>query len=390
MPGMTRRFQLGCVAIAIAASLLSVAIPVPAQGAGRAMTFDGQDDLVLIPHKNTLDMPNDFTVEAWIKIPRAQPHPGGQSGIVEKGIDGSRGNANYSLKINNADNKVVLTIGDLTNPSTGWQELTGTQDLGTDFWTHVAGVRSSQSLFLYVNGRLDAQAARTRAQAVNTGPLTIGSLNGSLPSHHLTGSIAQVRIWNYARSAQQIQQSFLTAMPPWTPGLVAYYRFEEAFNDQAVIDSNGGGHHGTLGRTNQVESSDPTRGLSTLVLAPHAVKYGLNIGNNILDLSWFPGSPTYTSGRLVISRAVAYTQGMLGISLGLWNVSAGGYTILIDLSPGHFFPPIPFIFDKAGMATFPLSLKMPLMVGIMVHLQVLELRGKLVFLSNGLRLVFGP
>jgi hypothetical protein len=54
------------------------------------------------------------------------------------------------------------------------------------------------------------------------------------------GSIDEVRIWNYARTAQQIKDNFNRVLKPQT-GLIAYYKL-----DGNALDSSGNGNHGTV------------------------------------------------------------------------------------------------------------------------------------------------
>lgn len=72
------------------------------------------------------------------------------------------------------------------------------------------------------------------------------------------------------------------------------------------------------------------------------------------------------------------------------NFSSGGYTILIDLTPGLFHPPVLIVFDNAGTASFPMNLKIPTLVGVTFYVQAIESRGTQAYLSNGLRILFGP
>src|SRR5262249_39281334 len=74
---------------------------------------------------------------------------------------------------------------------------------------------------LYVNGTLVASQARTGAIATSTNPLTIGG--DSIYGQNFAGLIDEVRVYNVALSAAQIQSDMNTPVaadtqPPTAPG----------------------------------------------------------------------------------------------------------------------------------------------------------------------------
>ena len=73
----------------------------------------------------------------------------------------------------------------------------------------------------------------------------------------MNGLIDEVRIWSVVRSPADIAANFDRVIPRDAPGLVAYWRFNEA--GQTVVDHSLNGHHGTLGGTDQPQADDPQR-----------------------------------------------------------------------------------------------------------------------------------
>ena len=58
--------------------------------------------------------------------------------------------------------------------------------------------------------------------------------------------VDEFRVWDHARSAQEIGDTMRTTIPQGTPGLVAYYRFDEATGGR-VADLSNRGHDAILG-----------------------------------------------------------------------------------------------------------------------------------------------
>jgi hypothetical protein len=83
-----------------------------------------------------------------------------------------------------------------------------------DVWAHVAGVFNGQHLFLYLNGQLAAQvAAKGRLQDSNR-PICIGNH----PSWNaFMGLIEEVRLYDVALNASQIQELFSLTKQQQTP-----------------------------------------------------------------------------------------------------------------------------------------------------------------------------
>ena len=112
-------------------------------------------------------------------------------------------------------------------------------------------------------------------------PLTFG---GSAACPHFKGRLDEIRLWNVARTPQEILTNYRFQLDPATPGLVAYWTFDEMVSDQHVFDVTGHGHDGTLGTSLAIESNDPRRlpsdvpvGVATFV---HAAPHELSIVPN--------------------------------------------------------------------------------------------------------------
>jgi hypothetical protein len=70
------------------------------------------------------------------------------------------------------------------------------------------------------------------------------------------GGINELRIWEVARTREQIQQSMCIELSGTEPGLVGYWKFNEA-GGQTAYDSSVGGNDGRLGDSDGSDSADP-------------------------------------------------------------------------------------------------------------------------------------
>lgn len=77
-----------------------------------------------------------------------------------------------------------------------------------------------QQMRLYINGQLDGTRAMSASSSVPINRnLYIGGRNET--GEGLKGLIDEVRLWNVARSAAEIQDNFRSGLAASTPGLVA-------------------------------------------------------------------------------------------------------------------------------------------------------------------------
>ncbi|MBS1607583.1 MAG: gliding motility-associated C-terminal domain-containing protein [Bacteroidetes bacterium] len=165
-----------------------------------------------------------LTVEATIN--RTQPYAPGvgnnnEGDIVSKHLDPS--DVNYLLRPNHA--YITTTNGFFATPDVCEIELNKTY--------HLAMVYDGATLKYYRNGFLMSQIAATGNLFQNNYPTRIGLYTGLITSNFL-GYTNEVRIWNVARTQQQIQTYMSTSLPnPATQsGLMAYYTFDDLLNKQ--------------------------------------------------------------------------------------------------------------------------------------------------------------
>jgi hypothetical protein len=100
--------------------------------------------------------------------------------------------------------------------------------LAQGIWYHIAGVYNGTTVTIYVNGVAEHSTNATAANLTtgsNTFPYYIGGTTWN--NRCWNGAIDEVRIWNVARTAAQIQESMYTQVAPNSSGLVAYYSFDQ-------------------------------------------------------------------------------------------------------------------------------------------------------------------
>lgn len=175
---------------------------------------------------------NKLTVEALIN--RTAPYTGDYhyAGNVVAKHTGTP-DCNYLLRPSNAE--ITTTNGYVSTPLSCEIELNKTY--------HIAMVYDGQKLKFYRNGFLMGEVACTGDMITNDWITTIGEipLYPKIPSEAFIGYINEVRIWNVARTQEDIKKYMSTSLPNTAAqtGLLAYYTFDNLLNKQGDNTWNG-------------------------------------------------------------------------------------------------------------------------------------------------------
>jgi hypothetical protein len=157
---------------------------------GRALSFDGVDDWVTIPHHAALDLNGGMTVEAWVK-------PSVLSSWRSVVLKERPGALDYGLY---ASTDAQVPAGRVA----GAAEVgaAGPLALGVSTWTHLALTWDGAVARLFVDGAEVATQDSPGPLVSSTGALRIGG--SSVRSEWFSGSIDEIRLYRRALTAPEI------------------------------------------------------------------------------------------------------------------------------------------------------------------------------------------
>ena len=166
---------------------------------GQALSFNGTNNVVVVNDSATLHLTTGMTFEAWVRPSTAMT---GWKAILQKQTDA------YFLNANTDTNHVGVagTFGGVC-----CTVLQSPAALPANQWTHVAGRRRA-TLRLYLNGVQVSTQAKTGALQVTSTPLRIGG--DTYSGEFFPGLIDNLRIYNRALTAAEIQQDMVTPVTP--------------------------------------------------------------------------------------------------------------------------------------------------------------------------------
>ena len=223
----------------------------------RRLELDGSGAHVELPAGIFAKL-TESTVEGWVKWSSFERY----SRFFDFG-KGGQSIAVYNIETNRS---VGFEVS-LHDHSTLDQAI-GTNVLAPDTWVHLAAVASPAGMRLYVNGSLTAVHASTNTFAtVGDSRNYLGLANthdyvnpngATYHDGYFHGQLDEVRVWNTARTEEQVRTTMLHRLTGTEPGLVGLWNFDDPA--QPGRDATPHGHHGKLvGTARSVEgAADPT------------------------------------------------------------------------------------------------------------------------------------
>ena len=207
-------------------------------GAHTALSFDGVDDYVQVVSPSNLPLGNAVrTMELWFRTP-VELSTNQNSSLIQYGTE-SVGRMFGLVASQNAPGKLYF-FGYGT-------DLWGTTTMQPNTWYHGAVSYDGSNLKLYLNGQLEASKSDvTLATTLTSNGLTMGYRPRGDLEAHWKGEIAEVRVWNVARTPVQIKDAMYRRLAGSEEGLVGYWRFDEGSGDTAH-DATANNNDGTLG-----------------------------------------------------------------------------------------------------------------------------------------------
>jgi hypothetical protein len=206
-------------------------------GQNYALDFDGADDKVGVMDSPELNPLSEMTLEAWINAEEWQSSIWAGVIMSKQGTSPDKG---WCLS-GGENGRVEFTV----SIEETWASVATPQILGTNAWYHVAGVYTGSQLKIYVNGLLqneiDVEGDLTPGDGV---VVNIGD-NPTWTGRFWTGRLDEIRIWEIARTQEEIQSNMSNELTGNEDGLVAYYPMNEGTGN-ATSDVSGNDNDGTL------------------------------------------------------------------------------------------------------------------------------------------------
>jgi hypothetical protein len=223
-------------------------LPAAVPGGNNALFFDGVNDYLEIPEIAAIrtDKSEPLTVEFWAIVSSY-----GKTWHKVLSKWGARGGDDDEFVV------VFREDGTFGFADTGSTGLGSRTLLPTNVWFHFCCVWDAVNgeRKLYINGELIPQFLNEGAPLRLTGePIRIGT--DGHRNQCFKGMIDEVRLWNVARTQEDVRVTMNRRLSGEEPGLVGYWDFDEG-QGQVVDDLSDKGNRGRLGRLPYPDDADP-------------------------------------------------------------------------------------------------------------------------------------
>ncbi len=189
-----------------------------------------------------LELSSGFTVEAWIKPNTWGQNPANGATIFDKGV----------IKLGIKEFDVVDSCMSISIQNEGTvlcQGVTGINTIRLDVWQNLAVTYNATTgeAVAYINGIpapiiwMQIPSGQVAANAANS--ITLGTDPTGVQVFQ--GCLDEVRLWNYARSENEIVSNLLIELAGTEPGLIGYWPMNEG-NGNVVNDITVGVHTAAL------------------------------------------------------------------------------------------------------------------------------------------------
>jgi len=223
-------------------------LPLREACAQKAIHFESPGDYVEVSHSTSLD-PTQFTYELWLRIrePRGFTSDPVQTVLQKRG---EVFEASYSLCI--SDPGFPFSV----DPEVGGSGERTSNVIKPGRWNHIAVTQDADSLKTYLFGYQTMSIANSHGGNTTTALRIGGSLDDEGSDWWgLRGDIDELRMWNYARSQQEIVGTMYQTLTGNETGLIAYWDFE-SISDSTLIDKSPNGDNGIVHGNPEVIDSD--------------------------------------------------------------------------------------------------------------------------------------
>jgi len=203
-------------------------ITTPTFAQNRVLSLDGDGDYVEMADSENLNaIDSQVTMEAWVK---ATMFPNRPMPIIYKGEKQSPSkNRSYTLWLERNGRIYLDSAPSDKNERIFCMSSTGSIALNT--WYHVTGIIDAKNgvMKILINGAVVSSGDFGKDIRVSVLPLRIGFLHGTEGEtwySPFAGQIDEVRIWNIARTQEEIRSAMHTTLLGKEPGLVGYWQFD--------------------------------------------------------------------------------------------------------------------------------------------------------------------
>lgn len=179
-----------------------------------ALYFDGVDDYIVVPGTSKLNSLNHITLETWVYSDNFNTSPCADCAPIIW-------NQGKAYRFGTGNGRLVYFS--LLNGTTA-VTISSSKQLAQGTWHHIAGTYDGAKMRIYIDGVATDSNSSAFAITYNSSTDNVWIAD---PQTGWGGILEETRIWDYARSKKEIQESMVKRYATGSKGLVLQYSYEE-------------------------------------------------------------------------------------------------------------------------------------------------------------------
>lgn len=213
------------ILVPLDATVTQLGNELPVAGFGKALSFNGTDQFVMISDAGALTSAA-YTVEAWVKFNAVQ-----NSAIIQR-LNAAETTSAFGLYLNSSGNFVHYADDGALHT------VTATTIAEAGKWYHVAGAFSAGTMRLFVDGVEEGTPVTGISSLTGSmDHLNIGKNMSGRGDNYLNGQVDEVRLWNAALTESGIADWMYRGLDSTNlnfSSLAAYYKLDDGTGNTAA------------------------------------------------------------------------------------------------------------------------------------------------------------
>lgn len=215
--------------------LIGLVCPAIVFAQNKALSLDGDGDYVRVPHSKSLNLSDTVTLEC-----RILRNSHNMFGLIAGNGGGWFDQGYHIMSHQNGSIRFEL------QPETMQRTMIDSNIISNDHWHHIAATYDGKTGTIYIDGNVTFLSEHANGMGNQEADFGIGF--GLYPTYggggafagSFDGVIDEVRVWNVARTEEEIQAKMNSTLAGTEEGLVAYWNFDDGTVKDLTVNGNDG------------------------------------------------------------------------------------------------------------------------------------------------------
>ena len=242
--------------------------------AGKCLYFDGIDDFIEVV--NPISIFGNYTIEAWFNTTDSSSSGDIFSGTISNG---------HGILLEIRSDGTIRYLHRNPPGSSGGLNIFSPKSYNDGIWHHIAAVKEDSDIFLYMDGEVVGSESGASSFSNNL-DILFGKLKPNTSERHYQGELDEIRVWDIARSANEIRKNMYIPVISNTNGLISSWQFNDGSGFTLTdLKNNNNGALIDMSENDWIDSTIPIGNGASITLTESSGIVDFTGTNVIMDFS---------------------------------------------------------------------------------------------------------